>query len=198
MERQTAVLLLGLGGAAALAVWYFRNRESGESGDVLEEIALTAQKVTEDVVVAAKEVAGAGGWPYPRGQEYAGLFRAAESKYGIPQDMLVKQAWQESRFRQDIITGVTRSSAGAVGIMQIIPRWHPEVGEAGALNPAVAIPYAAKYVAALRKQFGTWELAFAAYNWGPGNVQKKLSGQASSWPSETFAYVKNITGSALA
>lgn len=66
MESRTAVLLLGFGGVVAFAVWYFRNRDSGESGDVLEEITLTAQKITEDVVVAAKEVAGAGGWQIGR------------------------------------------------------------------------------------------------------------------------------------
>jgi soluble lytic murein transglycosylase-like protein len=114
-----------------------------------------------------------------RGEKYLPLLNAAERRYGIPRDLLARQAYQESRFREDIISGVTRSPAGAIGIMQIIPRWHPSIDpgdaaadERAALDPARAIDYAAKYLSSLQRQFGSWSLALAAYNAGPGNVQK--------------------------
>lgn len=114
-----------------------------------------------------------------RGAKYLPLLNAAERKYGIPRDLLARQAYQESRFREDIITGVTRSPAGAIGIMQIIPKWHPSLDpgdaaadERAALDPARAIDYAARFLSSLHRQFGTWSLALAAYNAGPGNVQK--------------------------
>lgn len=126
----------------------------------------------------------------PSGEKYRPLFDAAESKYGIPHGLLFRQAYQESHFRDDIISGKVRSAAGAVGIMQIVLRWHPLLSEAQAINPATAIPYAGKYLRDLRKQFGTWELALAAYNWGPGNVSKT---PAAQWPAETKNYVAEIT-----
>src|SRR5688572_16715209 len=98
-----------------------------------------------------------------RGEKYLPLLNAAERKYGIPRDLLARQAYQESRFRDDIVTGATRSSAGAIGIMQIIPRWHPSIDpgdaaadERAALDPPRAIDYAAKYLSSLQRQFGSW------------------------------------------
>jgi soluble lytic murein transglycosylase-like protein len=114
-----------------------------------------------------------------KGAKYVPLLNAAEDRHGIPRDLLVRQAYQESRFREDIISGKKRSSAGAVGLMQIIPKWHPSIDpgdaaadERAALDPARAADYAAKFMAQLKKQFGTWSLALAAYNAGPGNVNK--------------------------
>lgn len=105
----------------------------------------------------------------PNAEKYLPALRAAELKYGLPPDLLARMAYQESRFRDDIVSGATRSSAGALGLMQIVPRWHPNVDP---LNTAAAIDYAAKFVRDLHRQFGSWKLAVAAYNAGPGNVVK--------------------------
>lgn len=126
---------------------------------------------------------------YDKGEKYRPLFDAAERQYGIPSGLLFRQAYQESRFRDDIIRGATRSPAGAVGIMQIIPKWHPEIGEQGALDPAIAIPYAAKILSQWHRQFGSWSLALAAYNAGPGNVSKHAG--IPPFP-ETQRYVNDI------
>lgn len=125
-----------------------------------------------------------------KGEKYRPLFDRAEAQYSLPQGLLFRQAFQESRFRDDIVSGETRSPAGAVGIMQIIPKWHPEIGERGALDPAIAIPYAAKFMRQLYNQFGSWEKALAAYNWGPGNLQKQPD--PYKWPTETRNYVTSI------
>ena len=113
---------------------------------------------------------------------------AAERKYGIPHNLLARLAWQESRFREDIISGRTVSSAGALGIMQIVPRWHPGVNP---LNPDAAIDYAGGFLASLKRQLGTWELALKGYNWGAGNVKKWLAGELSE-PLETRLYSSQI------
>lgn len=108
------------------------------------------------------------GWK-KRGEKYLPLLHAAEDKYGIPRDLLARQAYQESRFREDIISGAVKSAAGALGIMQIVPKFHPT---AQPLNTPAAIEYAANFLRSLYKQFGSWSLALAAYNAGPGNVRK--------------------------
>lgn len=119
---------------------------------------MTTKKVV-DIVAGWRE----------KGAKYLPILWAAEDKYGIPRDVLARLAYQESRFRDDIITGKTVSSAGALGIMQIVPKFHPGVDP---LNVPAAIDYAGKFLAQQKKQFGSWSLALAAYNAGPGNVGK--------------------------
>lgn len=116
------------------------------------------------------------------------MLGAAETKYGIPHDLLARQAYEESRFRPDIINGTTPSSAGALGIMQIVPRFHPT---ATPLEPASAIDYAGNFLASLYRQFGSWPLALAGYNAGAGNVTK-YGNQIPPF-DETQKYVAEIT-----
>lgn len=118
-----------------------------------------------------------------------GLLNAAETQYGIPTDLLARQAYQESHFRPDIISGQTASPAGALGLMQIVPAYHPT---ADPLNVPAAINYAANFMRSLYNQFGSWSLALAAYNAGPGNVQKY--GNTVPPFAETQSYVASILG----
>lgn len=120
--------------------------------------------------------------------KYLPFLHDAEIAHGLPRGLLVRVAYQESRFRPEIISGALTSSAGAIGIMQIVPKWHPDVNP---YNAYESIDYAGSYLAKLHKQFGSWELALASYNWGPGNVSKKP--HFDSWPLETQNYVAQIS-----
>lgn len=123
----------------------------------------------------------------PDGIKYAGYFDDAERKHNLPEGILSRIAYQESHFRDDIITGKTKSSAGAIGLMQIIPRWHPNVDP---YNPIASIYYAAGYLKSLYTRFGSWSEALAAYNWGPTNLANK---GMYNLPMETEKYVLDIT-----
>jgi soluble lytic murein transglycosylase-like protein len=132
-------------------------------------------------------------WDLPPAAElYRSTIAAAEGRNGIPPGLLGRLLYQESRFRPDVINGATKSSAGAVGIAQIVPRWHPDVDPT---NPFASIDYAASYLAGLKSQFGTWERALAAYNWGPGNLGQALAAgkYPATAPTETKNYVAQIT-----
>lgn len=132
------------------------------------------------------KITGTGWQPPARADKYMAAIGEAESKYGIPHNLLARLIYQESRFREDIITGRTVSSAGAVGIAQIVPRWHPF---AKPLDPFHSIDYAAQYLSRLYRGFKNWDLALASYNWGEGNVSRK---PRSAWPTETRNYVSQI------
>lgn len=133
------------------------------------------------------------GWKRAKNAErYLPLLNAAEKKYGLPHDLLARMAYQESRFRDDIVSGAKKSAIGALGILQIVPKWHPT---AQPLNVPAAIDYAGSYVSQLYRQFRSWPLAVAAYNAGPGNV-KKYGGVPPF--EETRTYVKEIFGDLLA
>ena len=113
-----------------------------------------------------------------------------EVKYGIPTGLLARVAYQESRFREDIISGMVKSPAGAVGIMQLMPQYWPGAG----VSPEKDIDDAGRFLSGLFTRFEDWQVALAAYNWGPGNVHKCLmSGQGiAAFPEETQKYVVEI------
>lgn len=171
-----AVGAASLAGGVALYLRAKKKDGSTVTEDELQEIEVTAAKIETGII---PPTVLASRWSYPAGEKYRALFDAVENEFGIPSGLLFRQAYQESRFRDDIITGRVRSSAGAVGIMQIIPKFHPELDpgdaaadERAALDPKRAVAYAGKFLRKLRNQFGSWELALAAYNAGPGNVSK--------------------------
>lgn len=122
----------------------------------------------------------------PKAAQYLPRLAAAERKYGLPTDLLARMAYQESRWRDDIVSGQLKSKAGALGLMQIVPAMHPGVNP---LDVSAAIDYAGHYVQQLYKQFGQWDLAVAAYNAGPGNV-KKYKGVPPF--EETQKYVREV------
>ncbi|MFK5951327.1 MAG: lytic transglycosylase domain-containing protein, partial [Methylococcales bacterium] len=113
----------------------------------------------------------------------------SEIDNNLPAGLLTRMAYQESRFRDDIIFGGP-NRAGAVGILQIIPRWHPDVDPT---NPYDSIEYAGTFIRRLYDRFGSWDKALAAYNWGPTNVAKKWQG-VEQLPTETRNYVLEIGG----
>jgi soluble lytic murein transglycosylase-like protein len=132
-------------------------------------IGLTVLAVTGGAVVAVLN----SNWLKNRNAaKYLPLLNAAETKYGIPRNLLARQAYQESHFRDDIVNGSKVSSAGALGIMQIVPKFHPN---AKPLDVAAAIDYAAALMKSWHDHYGSWALALAAYNAGPGNVNKYKS-----------------------
>jgi soluble lytic murein transglycosylase-like protein len=160
-------------------------REFGVVDTVVEKVTETVK----DTVAAVSSVFGT---------KYDSLIHTSAVENGLPPETLYKLLYEESHFRDDIITGKKRSSTGAMGIAQFMPATAREWlgSEAAALDPRQAIPGAARYLAWLRRQFGGDLIAaVAAYNWGIGNVKKKGLARA---PAETQNYVSAITGASIA
>jgi hypothetical protein len=114
--------------------------------------------------------------------DYRAMARAAAARYGIDAYLFERQIEAESNF--DPGAG---SSAGAQGIAQIVPRWHPGVDP---WNPEEALDYAARLMSNhLNNYDGDWRLALAAYNAGPGAVA-----QYGGVPpfAETQGYISRI------
>jgi soluble lytic murein transglycosylase-like protein len=174
-------LLIAVAGVAVVAgVWWWMNRRQADSGG---EGLLAVLDLEEGEVMQAKN------WTPPAAAApYLTAIYAAESKYGLPTNMLARLLYQESRFRPEIITGKVRSAAGALGIAQFMPATAKQFG-IDPLNPAQAIDAAGKYLAQLYRRFGNWTEALASYNWGQGNVSRK--GIAAA-PTETRNYFSQI------
>ena len=83
----------------------------------------------------------------------------------------VEQMRQESGFAPDVISGKRVSSAGAMGIAQIMPGTAKAWG-VNPLDPEAALAAAAKAMTEYYRTYKDPRLALGAYNAGPGNVEK--------------------------
>lgn len=141
------------------------------------------RRVLPDSGVAAASMASPSS-TVPGTTPYADLFRAASAKHGVSSELLVAVAKQESRFNPRAV-----SHAGAQGIMQLMPATARGLGVADPFDPAQAINGAAKLLKSHLREFGSTELALAAYNAGPGAV-KRYDGVPPY--NETQNYVRRI------
>lgn len=113
--------------------------------------------------------------------DYINALLNMEKEYNMPNGILQNIAYHESRYNPNAV-----SHAGAIGIMQIHPRWHKGVNP---YDPYASIKYGAKYLDTLYKRFNNWEMALAAWNWGQGNLAKYSYNKA---PLETRNFIKNV------
>ncbi len=87
---------------------------------------------------------------------------------GVPVDMYDRQITQESNWQHCRSDGSLKVSPGnAVGVAQVIQRWHPDVDVA---DPWASLRYSTKTMRGLYDRFGSWRKALAGYNWGSANV----------------------------
>lgn len=116
------------------------------------------------------------------------LITQAAMNTGVPADFLLRLLKRESNLNPTAV-----SPKGALGIAQFMPATAAERGLADPFDPVQAIPKAAELLRDLRQRYGSWALAAAAYNAGPGRVDAWLLGRLEL-PKETVDYVVNITG----
>jgi soluble lytic murein transglycosylase-like protein len=111
------------------------------------------------------------------------IARAAEH-HGLDTDLLVALVRVESCF--DV---TARSRAGAQGLTQLMPKTARSLGVYDSFDATANLDGGARYLARMLARFGNETLALAAYNAGPGNVDKY--GGIPPFP-ETQNYVKRI------
>ena len=117
------------------------------------------------------------------GIPYADLFNAVGATYGVAPSLLAAIAKVESEFNRRAV-----SRSGAQGLMQLMPATARGLG-VDAFDPAQAIDGAARILKANLKEFGSVDLALAAYNAGSGAVKKH---RGIPPRAETQAYVPKV------
>lgn len=116
---------------------------------------------------------------------YLEVARAAARKHGVPEDMFLRLVQQESGWNAGAV-----SHKGATGLAQLMPGTAARLG----VDPTVPeqnLDGGARYLRMMYDRFGSWRLALAAYNAGPGAVE-----QHGGIPpyTETKNYVAAILG----
>jgi soluble lytic murein transglycosylase-like protein len=92
----------------------------------------------------------------------------AAARYGINSELVDAVAWQESRYNPR-----ARSSAGAIGVMQLMPGTARQLGVTNPHDVRQNVAGGAAYLREQLERFGNnVPLALAAYNAGPGAVMK--------------------------
>lgn len=140
--------------------------------------------------------------------------------YLIPRHIAVRQAFAESGWRPSVVNS-HRTIGGRIvmsrGLFQINRYHEAELVWRSGLHhfdwrdPVQSAIVGMSYLSRLKAKYGDWRRALAAYNWGPGNVDKtywkaraieqerEALGSAPEyvppsqwWPRETVEYVRRI------
>ena len=117
---------------------------------------------------------------------YLAVAKDAARRHGVPVDLFLRLVQQESGWNPK-----ARSHKGAYGLAQLMPATARGLG-VDRNDPHENLDGGARYLKQQYLTFGSWRLALAAYNAGPGAV-KKHNGVPPY--RETRNYVRVIWGS---
>jgi soluble lytic murein transglycosylase-like protein len=118
---------------------------------------------------------------------FQNMITSAAEKYGVRPALLAAVVKQESNFNPNAKSGV-----GAKGLTQLMDATARGLGVTDPFDPAQSLDGGARFLGGLLKQFkGNESLALAAYNAGPGAVQKY--GGIPPY-QETQRYVPKVLG----
>lgn len=164
VSKEAATLFGRPGGAVASATW---------------DIDVASYASRERVQYWMEYFTGRSRWHFERYIERSGrydsIIRGKLAAAGMPQDMIYL-AMIESGFAQNI-----RSRAGAVGLWQFMPSTGRRYGLTvdawvdERRDPFIETDAAIRFLSELNNRFGSWYLAAAAYNGGPGRVERGLA-----------------------
>ncbi len=176
--------------------------------DLSDDERATLSKIS----AALGDMGTAGGFAGPelidtRPRAYEWLVVPAANRYGLDPNLLLAVMRVESAYQKHIV-----SYAGAVGLMQIMPRTGTLIAHAlgendftpaDLLNPELNVEFAAWYLSSLIRRFdGRLPLAIASYNGGPHNVRRWIQEGAEGTPvdvlleripfTQTHRYVRKV------
>lgn len=185
-----AVAMMVLGGVASADVLSTKNRKAifKSQAKLLDNRA--SKQYSASVRLQPPKVVTPTKWATPKYRgKYRGQFldmaKQAAARHGVPVDLFLRLVQQESGWNPAAV-----SHAGAIGLAQLMPDT-ARLLRVDPTDPAQNLEGGARYLKQQYRTFGTWRLALAAYNAGPGAVKKH--GGVPPF-KETRNYVRIIGG----
>ncbi|MBW2123451.1 MAG: lytic transglycosylase domain-containing protein, partial [Deltaproteobacteria bacterium] len=112
------------------------------------------------------------------------LIEEASRRFGVARPLIKAVIKAESDFNPQ-----ARSPSGATGLMQLLPSTAKDLGVTDLYDPRQNVMGGTRYLAMLLNRYrGDIESALAAYNWGPGNLERSRG----RIPAETKQYVHRV------
>ena len=112
------------------------------------------------------------------------LIDRASRRYGIDAGLIKAVIRAESNFNPRAV-----STAGAEGLMQLMPGTARGLGVSNSFDPEQNVMAGARFLKDMLDRYdGNVNSALAAYNWGPGNVDKGTG----TLPRETMEYLAKV------
>lgn len=158
------------------------------------------------VVIAAATIGGGAAWVvtaepewYQRARyplRYESIVRAHARNYDLQPTLLAAVIYTESKFDAD-----ARSSAGAVGLMQLLPETAQGIATrtggdrfvvSDLVDPELNVRYGSWYLRNLLDRYDDLETALAAYHAGQGNVDRWRRNGVGIQFAETRTYVRRV------
>lgn len=129
--------------------------------------------------------------------EYDALIDQAGKRYGVETSLIKAVIKQESSYNPNAV-----SSAGAKGLMQLMDGTGRGLGVTNPFDPAQNVRAGTQFLSDLLGKYnGNEGVALAAYNAGPGRIDrlgirndKDLSDKLHLLPKETQSYVSKVLG----
>ncbi len=115
-----------------------------------------------------------------------GIINRASERYNVDAGLIKAVIKAESNFNPFAV-----SSAGAQGLMQLMPSTAQGLGVTNSFDPEQNVMAGTKFLRQMLNRYnGNISSALAAYNWGPGNFEKK----GGILPKETREYLTRVKG----
>ena len=208
--RRAAALVFTLliGALAPCASQGPRTLPGVAAGAVLEgdiaEVAAPAGTAGERALVDERmERRGGRMTPYERHRVVRAIMEASE-RYEVSPQLVLAVIEIESGYNPYIVSPV-----GAMGLMQLMPRTGAEVAErtgeiwhgtATLFDPEANIRLGVAYLRELIDRYDSIRAALAAYNWGPGRIDRRLrrgSGLPAEYPNLVLGAYSRVGGSPI-
>ena len=142
-------------------------------------LAMPRPMITPELADALRD-----GSVYTAPEEWKRIIRKAARTYTLPEALIAAVIRTESAFQARAV-----SPKGARGAMQIMPETQKELGLEDPYDPEANVMAGSAYLRRQLDRFGSLELALAAYNAGPANVEKY--GGVPPFP-ETREYLRQV------
>lgn len=151
----------------------FRKYELGKAGGSGRGILILARRESSRVHIPGYSSRAAyrlGSAPLRSGRgskAYDQLIARAARRHGLPPALVKAVVRAESNFQPHAV-----SHKGAQGLMQLMPATAQDLGVEDPLRAEDNVLGGTRYLKAMYERFGDWEHALAAYNAGPGAVDR--------------------------